>query len=246
MQKMILYAIPMVLLFVIASCGCSDSEANTVSDQDFRDDGADDDPAPTSSPSSSDSEADDASYGKAEPSQDDANSGSVGEQGSGGKKYIAYENKFKGTGTITSMYPNYCMVPVMQGDTVEIWATSDVPARFLSGGQGLLNHYTMYNGISGGAPGDFQDTIESESEHGGTTYHKVIEIDDPMRYMFVFAVQSDEDGSTNVRGTMKIVVYSSSSQEQHTTAFNAGMNAGTAVAEREGQDVSAFDYRNLE
>ncbi|MDD3020854.1 MAG: hypothetical protein PHX61_07735 [Alphaproteobacteria bacterium] len=241
MQKKIIYAIPMVFLLAIAICGCSDSEANVASDQNPRDSGVNENPVPTSSPSPSDSEAGNASYGKAEPTQDDSDSGSVGEQGSGGKKYVAYENKYEGTGMITSMYPNYCMVPVMPGDTVEIWATSDVPARFLSGGQGLLNHYIMYNGMSYGAPGDYQDIYESESEHGGTKYHKVINIDDPMRYMFVFAVQSDADGSNNVRGTIKITVNSSASQGQHSDAFNAGMDAGIAAVERQGRDVSAFD-----
>ena len=162
-------------------------------------------------------------------------SGNMGQAGSGGKVYVAYDSDFEGTGMITSMYPNYCFVPVMAGDTVEVWATADRPARFLSGGQGLLNHYIMYNGMNG-MPGDnyYYDIIESESTNGGTEYHNVIEIKDYSRMMFVFAVQ-DENGGNDVTGHIKIKVSSTQSQEQHSQAFNAGLDAGIAEADRQLQ-----------
>jgi hypothetical protein len=164
-------------------------------------------------------------------SSDDSSSSSNYNHDSGINSYVLYDTDFIGTIDFASNEKNYFIVPIMQGDEVDILANSDSPARFLVGGQNLLYYYfdgasnNMYNGFK-----NYEIAKDVSSLEGSKKYHEKITIEDPQifNYALIFAVQ-DTDNGDDVSGHVKIKVCSEYSKDKHNQVYNSIMNTQTTA-----------------
>ncbi|MDD3006615.1 MAG: hypothetical protein PHX30_03485 [Candidatus Pacebacteria bacterium] len=162
------------------------------------------------------------------------------------------DSDFKGGGNDFNMIP-YCIIPVMEGDIVEISVKTDVPARFLLGDSSLCNHFIPGATIPG-VPG-MQDDYESRlyrdcCSQGSTEYYNRIEIGSGF-YEIVFAVQDMEAGG-DVQGHMTINIYSEHTQDEHWKIHHAIMQNNIEAQKRKNEildimvDQATHDADNVD
>ncbi len=213
---MMLILVPMIILSAVAICGCSDKNSNNANNlqpvktgENLNRDGQE-----GQSLQGTDSDIQNTETGGATPEggddsakiADDNNAGTQGVQNT----YVAMDYDF--SSEILGHSGCVFMVPLLQGDTVQVNATTENPVDFISGDS---NFYISFVTNSGKYDASRDITLyPTESLQNTNSYHFTGPID---RNNFNLVVRNPDGTYDNIKGHMKIVVHSKFPKSEYDT-----------------------------